>query len=141
MAAKKSVLFVCLGNLCRSQMAEGFARAYGSDVLEASSAGLLQCFAIPGSTYKAMEEKNIGLAGQFPKRLDELRRADYDMVVNMSGQTLPPDLLQGAVEEWQIEDPMGRDEDVFRRVRDEIEMRVMRLILTLRRDASGPSPD
>jgi len=136
LAAKKSVLFVCIGNLCRSQMAEGFARTYGSDVLEPASAGLVGGWGIPMSTYQAMQEKNIGLAGQFPKRLDDLTRKDYDLIVNMSGYRLPSDFL-GTVQDWEVPDPMGCDEDEFREVRDDIENRVMRLILKMRLEAAA----
>ncbi len=117
-------------------MAEGFARCYGSDVLDAASAGIASGFAIPWLTFKVMEEKNIGLDGQFPKRVDELSRTDYDLVVNMSGRRVPS-FFQGSVEEWQVRDPMGSNEDVFREVRDDIEHRVMHLILRLRRDAAA----
>jgi protein-tyrosine-phosphatase len=121
-------------------MAEGFARAYGSDVLEPASAGLVGGRGIPPSTYDAMQEKNIGLAGQFPKRVDELGRKEYDLIVNMSGYRLPAD-LEGPVEEWHVLDPMGLDEDVFREVRDDIENRVMRLILRTRLEAAAASAD
>ena len=138
--AKKSVLFVCIGNLCRSQMAEGFARTYGLDVLEPASAGLVGGWSIPVSTHQAMQEKNIGLGGQFPKRLDDLSRKDYDVIVNMSGYPLPGD-LQGTVEDWEVADPMGCDADEFREVRDDIENRVMRLILKMRLEAAAASGD
>ena len=61
------MLFVCIGNACRSQMAEGFARAYGGDVMEAASAGLSPAVAVPPDTIRAMDEKNIDIRGQFPK--------------------------------------------------------------------------
>jgi len=123
-------------------MAEAFARTYGSDVLEAASAGMAYGLTIPASTYDVMQEKNIGLVGHFPKRMDELTRKEYDLIINMSGYRLPP-YLHGTVEEWEVVDPMGLDADVFRQTRDDIENRVMRLILKLRRDASvaGSSAD
>ena len=121
-------------------MAEGFARTYGSDVLEPASAGLVGGWSIPVSTYQAMQEKNIGLAGQFPKRLDDLTRKDYDVIVNMSGYQIPSD-LRGALEDWEVPDPMGCDEDDFREVRDDIENRVMRLILKMRLEAVAASAD
>jgi protein-tyrosine-phosphatase len=92
------------------------------------------------STYQAMQEKNIGLAGQFPKRLDDLTRKNYDLIVNMSGYRLPSD-FKGAVEDWEVPDPMGSDEDEFREVRDDIENRVMRLILKMRLEAVAASAD
>ena len=73
-AAKKRVLFVCIGNACRSQMAEGFARTYGDDVLIAASAGVAPAVKIPSDTIRAMEEKNIDIRDQFPKALRHLGR-------------------------------------------------------------------
>ena len=72
MSELKRVLFVCIGNACRSQMAESFARAYGSDVLVPSSAGLFPAKAVPPDTLRAMEEKNLDLSGQVPKSLEDL---------------------------------------------------------------------
>jgi protein-tyrosine-phosphatase len=117
-------------------MAEGFARAYGSDVLEVASAGVAPAFTIPFSTVKVMEEKNIRLAGQFPKSLDGLGREEYDLIVNMSGYPFPAG-PRGEVEEWEILDPIGMDVDVYREVRDEIENRVMRVILAARGELRG----
>lgn len=133
MARLKHVLFVCLGNACRSQMAEGFARAYGSDVMRAASAGLMPASQIPELTHEVMREKNITLDGQYPKAINEVRHS-FDLVVNMSGTDLA--LEPGpAMEIWPVEDPIGRDAQVYRAVRDEIENRVMRLVLNLRLDA------
>ena len=64
---KKRVLFVCIGNACRSQMAEAFARAYGSDVLSAHSAGLAPAGAVPPLTRQVLNERNIPVEGQYPK--------------------------------------------------------------------------
>jgi arsenate reductase len=64
------VLFVCLGNSCRSQMAEGFARAYGQGAWQAESAGLLPATVISPLTREVMEEKKISLEEHFPKGLD-----------------------------------------------------------------------
>ncbi len=121
-------------------MAEGFARAYGSDVVEPFSAGLYPTGIVAPLTKKIMLEKNIDLSGQFPKALDGIPAPPPDIVINMSGQTLPA--TAGAViEEWTICDPIGESEERFREVANEIEQRVMRLILTLRaRSQAPPSP-
>ncbi len=133
MARLKHVLFVCLGNACRSQMAEAFARTYGSDIMRAASAGVMPAAEIPELTHEVMREKNITLQGHYPKGIGDLRQ-NFDLVVNMSGMTLP--LEPGpALETWTIEDPIGQSAEVYRAVRDEIENRVMRLILNLRLDA------
>ena len=82
-----------------------------------------------------MLEKNIPLEGQFPKGLDAVP-ASFDRVVNMSGVNLPSGIAP-VVEEWAIVDPIGQSIDVFRAVRDEIEHRVMRLVLGLRMQKSN----
>jgi arsenate reductase len=111
-------------------MAEGFARAYGSDVLTAESAGLAPALAISPLTHLVMHEKNIDLGHLFPRRVDALK-GHFDLVVNISGSDVPH-TLNAPVEEWEILDPIGQSEEVFRQVRDEIEQRVMRLVLMMR---------
>lgn len=112
-------------------MAEGFARAYGKDVMVARSAGLAPAMLIAPLTRLVMEEKNILLDDQFPKGLEDLGEWPCDLVVNMSGERLPFP-IGGRVIEWTVRDPMGAREEVYREVRDQIEALVMRLILDLR---------
>jgi protein-tyrosine-phosphatase len=115
-------------------MAEGFARKYGSDVLEPSSAGFAPASIVQPLTKKVMEAKNINIDDQFPKNLDQVGVAQFDLIVNMSGNKLPSQMTI-EVREWTIEDPIGQSEQTYMRVRDELENRVMGLILDLRRDA------
>jgi len=129
---KTRVLFICLGNSCRSQMAEGFARTYGTDVLIAASAGLSPAFTVAPDTVRAMDEKNIDIRDQFPKSLKQLGRAQFDLFVNMSGYDLPPE-IDTPVRDWPVPDPIARDYETHCQIRDEIETRVMGLILELRR--------
>ena len=118
-------------------MAEGFARTYGSDVMEVESAGLAPAAVIAPLTRQVMEEKNIRLDGQCPKSLADFAALDFDLILNMSGMA-----LQGAggapVRMWRVRDPIGLDEAIYRSVRDEIEMLVMKLILELRRSEPAP---
>src|SRR6266852_6816262 len=87
--AKTRVLFVCIGNSCRSQMAEGFARAYGSDVMEASSAGVAPATIIAPLTRQVLAESNIRIDDHFPKGLDLVSRENFDVLVNLSGLPVP----------------------------------------------------
>jgi arsenate reductase len=114
-------------------MAEGFARHYGSDVMEVKSAGLSPASIVQPLTFHVMEQKNIKLDGQAPKDLSSLTIADFDLLVNMSGVKLPS-RIPLPVREWKIEDPIGRSEEVYCTVRDQIEDLVMRLILEFRRE-------
>jgi arsenate reductase len=130
---KKRVLFVCIGNSCRSQMAEGFARAYGSDIIDARSAGLAPATSIAPLTRQVLGEKNVRIDDHFPKGVEVVSREPFDIVVNMSGTKLS---IPGTrVIEWPVQDPMGHAEAVFRSVAAQVEGLVMRLILELR---SGP---
>jgi arsenate reductase len=130
----KKVLFLCIGNSCRSQMAEGFARKYGSDVLEPASAGFSPANIVQPLTKKVMEAKNINIDDQVPKDLDQVGVAQFDLIVNMSGNKLP-ERMPVEVREWSVQDPIGQSEDIYIQVRDQLEHQVMRLILELRRDA------
>jgi arsenate reductase (thioredoxin) len=114
-------------------MAEGFAKRYGSDVMEVKSAGLSPAPIVQPLTFQMMEEKNIKLDGQCPKDLSTILISEFDLLVNMSGVRLPS-RIPLTVREWKIEDPIGRSEEVYREVRDQIEDLVMQLILEFRRD-------
>src|SRR3954447_322194 len=98
----KRVLFLCIGNSCRSPMAEGFARCYGSDVMEVQSAGLAPANIIQPLTKLVMQEKNISLEGLFPKDLGSVDVRSFDLIVNMSGNKLP-ESLPIEVLEWKVE--------------------------------------
>ena len=111
-------------------MAEGFARAYGADVLTAESAGLAPALSVAPLTHKVMLEKNIDLGPSYPRSMDSLE-GQFDLVINMSGQPLSGS-IHTPVEEWIVQDPIGEPEEVYRRVRDQIERNVMRLVLSLR---------
>jgi len=130
--AKKRVLFVCIGNACRSQMAEAFGRAYGSDVLIVKSAGLAPASGVPPLTRQMLSEKNVPSEGQFPKGLESVVGEPFDVVINLSGQRLPAATGTARLIDWNVRDPIGESEDVYRAVAAQIEGLVMRLILELR---------
>jgi arsenate reductase (thioredoxin) len=138
MSAPKRVLFLCIGNACRSQMAEAFARAYGSDVLVPASAGFAPAPRVPEDTIRAMDEKNLDVRSQVPKSVSDLSGAEFDLIVNMSGYPFPQ--FNGALlREWDVPDPVLMAYDEHCRVRDQIEMLVMKLILELRREQKQAS--
>jgi arsenate reductase (thioredoxin) len=128
---KKRVLFVCIGNSCRSQMAEGFARAYGDDILSAASAGTSPASIVQPLTKQVLAARNVRIDRQFPKGMEILAHERFDVIINMSGQKLP--LAPGArVREWPVTDPIGQTQAVYETVAAQIEGLVMRLILELR---------
>lgn len=134
----KRVLFVCIGNSCRSQMAEAFARAYGHDVLIAASAGLSPAIRVAPHTILAMNEKNLDLRDHFPKSIRQLgKRVHFDLVVNMSRYPLP-DGMEAPVQSWEVPDPVSLSYDDHCAVRDQIESLVVQLVLELRREQTPP---
>ena len=113
-------------------MAEGFASRYGGDVLVAESAGLRPAGFVVKETVQSMAEKNIDISSHFSKelRLDQANASD--LIVNMSGYRLPDGISAPAIE-WDVRDPIGESNEVYARVRDQIEGLVIDLIGDLRR--------
>jgi arsenate reductase len=128
---RQEILFVCIGNACRSQMAEGFARHYGGNLVACSSAGMMPLLSVPALTRRVMLEKNIPIDDQYPKGIELFRRRNFDRIINMSGMAMPSGIL-GKVEEWVVGDPYGCSDGVYRQVRDHLEGRVMKLLLEMR---------
>ena len=112
-------------------MAEGFARTYGSDVMIPASAGLAPASGVAPDTIRAMDEKNIDLRDQFPKSLRQLGKAEFDLLVNMTGFFLPQE-FKGRIVDWEVADPVFMEYKDHCAVRDQIEQLVMKLILELR---------
>jgi arsenate reductase (thioredoxin) len=131
-ARRTRVLFVCVGNCCRSQMAEGFACKYGDDVMTAESAGLHPAGVVVPETVRAMAEKDIDITAQYSKPLPLNKLNNYDLIVNLSGFKLP-DHIEVPILTWEVRDPIGQTHVVYCNVRNEIENLVMQLILKLRR--------
>jgi arsenate reductase len=128
------VLFVCLGNACRSPMAEALARHMAPDVIEASSAGLMALGYVAQPTHSVLKENGIGSEGLISKPLRTIDLSKVDLVINLAGRPLENYLDDKAlpVEDWEVGDPYGLDLEVYRRIRDEIERRMEDLIVRLR---------
>jgi arsenate reductase len=123
-------------------MAEGFARRYGSDVMNVASAGLAPAPIVQPLTKKVMEAKNINLDDHYPKDLHDLQVGEFDLIINMSGNKLPP-YMNANVQDWKVEDPIGKTEETYVEVRELLENQVMRLILDMRiaaRRKASPVP-
>jgi arsenate reductase (thioredoxin) len=138
---RRRILFVCMGNSCRSPMAEAFARALGDDILIARSAGLLPSEAISNSTRRAMMEKNVPIRNRAPRLLSSYNLAEFDLVVNMTGRPLVF-AKAGNVIDWDVADPAGRKLASHRAARDCIEVLVRNLLANLRfREGFAPRRD
>ncbi|MBV9123724.1 MAG: hypothetical protein JO112_10240 [Planctomycetes bacterium] len=122
-------------------MAEGFARVYGVNEIEPASAGLAPAAIVQPLTKHVMQAKNINIENQRPKDLSSIDALSFDLIINMSGTKLPP-RIPVDVRDWPVEDPMGRSEDVYIAVRDQIELLIMSLVLEFRREGrSAASPE
>jgi arsenate reductase (thioredoxin) len=112
-------------------MAEGFANHYGADVLTANSSGLSPVQLVAQETVAIMREVNIDISDHAPTWYDPPKVEQYDVVVNMSGFRLPGKPPRELIE-WAVEDPYQKPTAVYRRVRADLETKVMQLILKLR---------
>jgi arsenate reductase len=140
-SSKTRVLFICIGNMCRSPMAEGFARQLGADVAEPYSAGLHPTGVVSEDAILMMEEYGIDISRQQSKGLEEIPLADMDIVVSMTGSPAEewfPASYQGKLIDWDVDDPIGSPLSVFRRVRDEIEEKVRDLLEEIRKANFSP---
>ena len=126
------ILFVCVGNTCRSQMAEGFAMLHGKGMVEVRSAGTSASGSVNRSTIEAMKEIGIDISKQTSDQLTNEMLGWADVVVTMGCCTADkfcPVGFRGSTYDWKIEDPLGRPWAVMQRVRDDIEKRVRELIV------------
>jgi arsenate reductase len=124
----KKIVFICVENARRSQMAQGFAEAFGQGTLEAYSAGSRPSLEIDPLVFEVMKEKGIDLSGKRPKGLNELPPIEVDYLVTMGCEETCPAVATKKIIGWEIPDPKGKSIDVFRGVRDIIEERVRALL-------------
>ena len=127
---RKRVLFVCVENSNRSQMAEAFARVHGGDGIEAMSAGSKPSGMINPKAVRFMAERRYDLAEHASKSLSEVS-GEFDAVVTMGCGDDCPWVPAKRREDWALPDPKHMDDDGYRAVRDEIERRVRALLAAL----------
>ena len=131
MSKKPTVLFVCVHNAGRSQMAAGFMRELGGDRVEVLSAGSAPKDSINPIAVKAMAEVGIDIRNQQPKVLTTEAVLESDAVITMGCGDACPFYPGKRYEDWVLEDPAGQDIDFVRKVRDEIKERVATLLSVL----------
>lgn len=127
----KRVLFVCVANSCRSQMAEAFARTLGGGRVEAWSAGSHPAGAVHPGAAASMARRGIPLARQRPKGLDGLPAVRWDAVVTMGCGDACPHVPAARRFDWAIPDPAGLPDAEMDAVREAIEERVRALVASL----------
>ena len=129
---KIKMVFICVENARRSQMAQGFAEVFGKGEVEVFSAGSRPSSQIDPLVIEVMKEKGIDLSGKRPKGLNDLPPVEMDYLITMGCEETCPAVLSKKIIEWDIPDPKGKPIDVFREVRDLIEDRVTTLLKEMR---------
>jgi protein-tyrosine-phosphatase len=135
--ARKRVLFVCVENSNRSQMAEAFARIHGGDRVEASSAGSRPSGKINPRAVAFMREVGYDLTTHSSKSLDSFNGQEIDVAVTMGCGDACPLVRARRREEWDVPDPKEMLAEEYRRVRDLIEQKVKQLLAELGGTPSG----
>lgn len=129
--ATKRVLFVCVENANRSQMAQAFARIHGGDAVEAYSAGSRPSGVVNPKAIEAMGEFGYDLSQHQSKSLDDLPDVSFDAAITMGCGDSCPHVQARVREDWQIPDPKHLPPDQFREIRDLISGKVQQLLESL----------
>jgi protein-tyrosine-phosphatase len=125
------VLFVCVENSCRSQMAEAFARIHGGGKIKPYSSGSRPSGKINPKAIEAMKEIGYDLSIHTSKSLNEVPKEQYDYVITMGCGDACPLVPARHREDWAIPDPKGLPDEEFRKIRDLIETKVIAFIASL----------
>ncbi|NUS34923.1 MAG: arsenate reductase ArsC [Pseudarthrobacter sp.] len=131
MSQKPSVLFVCVHNAGRSQMAAAFLSTLGGGEIEVRSAGSRPADKVNPAAVEAMAEVGIDLSAEIPKILTTEAVSDSDVVITMGCGDECPYFPGKRYEDWVLEDPAGKGVDSVRPIRDQIRSRVEALIASL----------
>jgi len=129
----KKILFVCVENAGRSQMAEAFANHYGKGKLVASSAGVMLADKVNPIVVEVMKEKGMDISMNKPKLLTTKMAEEADKIITMGCSVekfCPAPLLKNVID-WGLEDPKDKPIEEVRQIRDEIEKRVLKLVSEL----------
>ena len=132
-STRTRVLFVCVGNACRSPMAEAIARYDAADVVEPSSAGLYPLGYIAEHTKQTLMKNGYSVKGLTSDAITREAMDEADLIINMTGR--PSEHVfrgKGNVEDWLVEDPYGEDPETYQRVFEGIRRRVNQLAMSLR---------
>ena len=128
----KNVLFVCVENSCRSQMAEAFLRMHGSGVANTYSCGSFPSGEVNQRAIEFMAECDYDMSKHKSKSVNELPAIEYEYVITMGCGDQCPTVSAKKHEDWDIEDPKDLSDERFRKIRSMIETRVQELILRIK---------
>jgi protein-tyrosine-phosphatase len=126
-----SVLFVCVHNAGRSQMAAGYLKSLGGDRIEVLSAGSEPGDSINPMAVAVMAEEGIDIAGTAPKLLTVDAVRESDVVITMGCGDACPVFPGKRYEDWELDDPAGQDIESVRRIRDDIKSRIEALLASI----------
>ena len=124
---KYKVAFVCTGNSCRSQMAEGWAKYLGNEVFEAYSAGTHPVKEVNPNAVVVMKESGVDITDHYPKLLQDIPN-EIDILITMGCGVECPFVPNDYKEDWGLEDPVGKSIEEFKKVRDIIKEKMIGLI-------------
>lgn len=128
---RKKVAFICVHNSCRSQMAEGWAKKLGSDVLEVYSAGSEKYPEVKPLAVQVMEEAGVDMSKHTPKLLSDIPE-EVDILITMGCNVVCPLVPNIYKEDWGLDDPSGGPVAGYRKTRDLIKKKVEDLISRLK---------
>ena len=128
---KPSVLFVCVHNAGRSQMAAGYLRHYADNRIEVRSAGSVPAEHINPIAVEAMSEDGIDISAEQPKVLTDEAVQDSDAVITMGCGDACPFFPGKRYEDWELDDPAGQGIEAVRLIRDNIKTRIEALVADL----------
>ena len=128
----KNLLFVCVENSCRSQMAEAMAKIFGNDLADAYSSGSQPSGEVNPKAISSMLDIGYDMTGHVSKSLDDIPQIEYDYVVTMGCGDACPHVRARQRLDWQSPDPKHMDTDAFNEVRDMIASQVIALLDEIR---------
>jgi protein-tyrosine-phosphatase len=130
------ILFLCIGNSCRSPMAESIALRDAADLFECASAGLNALGVVQKQTLRTLETNGYPTDGLYSKPILNEAWAEADLVINMSGYPRERAFVRDdwhKVEDWEVEDPYGSDPQVYQRIFEDIRNRIEALAARMRK--------
>jgi arsenate reductase len=137
---KARVLFLCIGNMCRSPMAEGFARSLAADRIDVWSAGYAPSGRVSSGAVEVMAERGIDIARHRSKGIDAVPVTEMDWIVSLgevSAAVAAGPRYTGRLLDWRVRDPIGESIETYRTVRDRIETLVRELIDRIEAEAGA----
>ncbi len=126
----KRIYFLCIGNSSRSQIAEGYAKQLGKDLIEVKSGGTKPALKISSKAILAMEEVGIDISNHYPKEIDfeYAKQSDLVVIMGCGAEKMCPAWVVSKSENWALEDTKDTDIEFYRKTRESIKIHVQELL-------------